>query len=134
MRYKIDIKVVAKHWRLIPNMVGVYALYNFEDDLVYIGKANNLHERVRQHIEGETNTKDVKHNFYGVACIFTSDAEKLEKFLIKRHHPIYNIKNNELYTERYNDEHLLPEIVEMRTEKEKSFQRRYDKSMENFIL
>lgn len=46
----------SKH-KKIPNLSGCYAISNFENEILYIGKAINLRNRFVQHLESTEKTK-----------------------------------------------------------------------------
>jgi len=67
---------------------GVYKFFNPRDSLTYVGKTNNLQERLLQHLnEGDIpNVRkfEVKHTES------TREAERMEKNIIQRSKPIHN--------------------------------------------
>lgn len=70
---------------------GVYKFFNPRDSLTYVGKTNNLQERLLQHLnEGDIpNVRkfEVKHTES------TREAERMEKNIIQRSKPIHNEQN-----------------------------------------
>lgn len=62
-------KLTLKQLDKIPvNTGGIYLLYNANNDLIYIGRSNNLDSRIRAHINGKTHTaifhKEIKYVRY----------------------------------------------------------------------
>ncbi len=82
----------------LPQLPGVYMMKNSLDEIIYVGKAINLRNRVRQYFQG-------KHGEYSKTAVLVShiktietivtDSEMealiLEANLIKSHRPRYNI-------------------------------------------
>lgn len=72
---------------------GIYRMYNQQGEIVYVGKSNNIHRRLLQHIGRRTNTSyfidDVAKIEYYVEnnLIFQS---MLEGIFIAYHTPMYN--------------------------------------------
>lgn len=79
-----------------PESSGVYLWKNGKNDILYIGKAKNLRNRIRQYLH----SKDVKtrflmekvHDVDWIATFNEAEALILENNLIKKHYPIYNIR------------------------------------------
>lgn len=80
----------AKNVESVKKDPGVYKLFNNQGSLTYVGKAKNLKERLQQHLNEDDipNIRqfDVKHTET------TREAERLEKNIIQRSKPVYNIK------------------------------------------
>lgn len=82
----------------LPHHPGVYIMRNSEDEIIYIGKAISLKNRVRQYFQNSKNhTSKVKvmveHISYFEYMLTDSELEALilECNLIKKHKPKYNI-------------------------------------------
>lgn len=79
----------------LPNEVGVYYFFNEKDDLIYIGKSNNIHDRVVSHLNNTTTRKamemreQIAHVDFEL-CGSELVALLLESNEIKTHMPIYN--------------------------------------------
>lgn len=79
----------------LPLEVGVYYFYNEKDDLIYIGKSNNIHDRVVSHLNNTTTRKamemreQIAHVDFEL-CGSELVALLLESDEIKKHMPIYN--------------------------------------------
>ncbi|MEG0474133.1 MAG: excinuclease ABC subunit UvrC [Carnobacterium sp.] len=82
---------------LLPELPGCYLMKNSEKEIIYIGKAKNLKNRVRSYFRGthEGKTELLVREIVDFETIITStDKESLllEITLIKKHQPKYNIK------------------------------------------
>lgn len=82
----------------LPQSPGVYIMKNDNDEIIYVGKAINLRNRVRQyfHSAGQLSSKTVAlvSHIETIETIVTDsemEALILECNLIKNHHPRYNI-------------------------------------------
>lgn len=82
----------------IPNKPGIYQFLDSNGDILYIGKAKNLKNRVRSYFATnadlsptkQTMVKGIKHIKYTIVDNET-EALLLEKTLIRKHQPPYNI-------------------------------------------
>ncbi len=83
----------------LPKSPGVYIMHDKTDGILYVGKAVNLHNRVRQYFRtghGHNNSpkivKMVEHIAYFEYIVTSSEMEALilECNLIKEHRPKYN--------------------------------------------
>ena len=84
--------------RLLPNSPGVYLMKNAADEIIYVGKARNLRQRVRSYFAASGDSRyQVKFLIAKVTDldVLLTDTEKeallLENTLIKQHHPRYNL-------------------------------------------
>lgn len=80
----------------IPTKPGVYMMKNKEQDIIYIGKAKNLKNRVSSYFTGSHDTKTMEliknvANIDFFICTTELEAFILENNLIKKHTPKYNI-------------------------------------------
>ena len=82
----------------LPNSSGVYIMKNINGEVIYVGKAKNLKNRVSQYFQsGKTHTIKVKAmvsniaDFSYVVVANEYEAFALENNLIKRYQPFYNI-------------------------------------------
>lgn len=83
----------------LPTCEGVYFFHDQQGKVIYVGKAINIKDRVKQHFLGATHTKnrnmflnsihDVSYKVTGNELI----ALLLENEAIKKHYPKYNISN-----------------------------------------
>ena len=83
--------------KLLPDSPGVYRMYNSMGELIYVGKAVNLKNRVRQYFQNSQKAPKVAAMVSNIADLdFTitgSEAEALtlECNLIKQNRPRYNV-------------------------------------------
>lgn len=88
-------------WDSIPTYPGVYFIYNKNDELLYVGKAQNINKRLKCHYEGNTHISQYMEHFYRVETheVKTGRMDCLfyEIYYINKYHPIFN-KENVLYT------------------------------------
>lgn len=83
--------------QLLPELPGCYIMKNKDNEIIYIGKAKNLRNRVRSYFKGthEGKTELLVKEIVNFETIITgTDKESLllEITLIKKHQPKYNIK------------------------------------------
>ncbi len=97
--YKEEIFNIEEELDKLPNSPGVYIMHNETGAILYVGKAVNLHNRVRQYFRsghGHNNSpkiiKMVSQIAYFEYIITASELEALvlECNLIKEHRPKYN--------------------------------------------
>lgn len=89
---------IATKLKNLPEEPGVYLMYDADGNLLYVGKAKNLKNRVRQYFFASTNKTEkvlamLSHvvDFRYVITGTETDALSLENTLIKKHTPPYNI-------------------------------------------
>lgn len=81
----------------LPQDPGVYFMKNLEGNIIYIGKAKNLKNRVSSYFVNTAKPQKVVQmldnvfTFDYVICQTEQDALNLESNLIKKHKPFYNI-------------------------------------------
>ncbi len=93
---KFDYKQALKK---IPPRPGVYQFWDAEGELIYIGKAKNLKNRVTSYFSGDTYRVNAKtrvlvskiRNITFTIVDTEIDAWLLENSLIKKHQPRYNV-------------------------------------------
>lgn len=90
--------VVAEKLKLLPEKPGVYLMKNKRGQIIYVGKAIKLKNRVRQYFQSSRNhsakTMAMVSHIEDFETIITDnelEALILECNLIKKHHPKYNI-------------------------------------------
>ena len=94
----MDIKQLRKKAMDLPLSPGVYVMKNNAGEIIYIGKAKALRNRVSQYF-GSQNNHSLKvrrmvenvHDFDYILVASEFEALVLECSLIKQHHPKYNI-------------------------------------------
>ena len=89
----MDIKDILK---TIPKQPGCYQYFDSNGEIIYVGKAKNLYNRINSYFVGKQNAKTTKlvSNIDRIEYIITSsemEAFILEINLIKKYHPKYNI-------------------------------------------
>lgn len=92
---QVDIATKLKN---LPDEPGVYIMYDADGNILYVGKAKVLKNRVRQYFQASSNKTEkvlamLSHvaDFRYIITASESDALSLENTLIKKHTPPYNI-------------------------------------------
>ncbi len=89
--------VIEDKLKLLPTDPGVYVMLDNNGQIIYVGKAKNLKNRVRQYFFNGVKTEKVMAmvsniaDFYYIIVPSEIDALSLENNLIKKHKPRYNI-------------------------------------------
>ena len=89
--------VIDDKLKLLPTSPGVYVMLSGDGQIIYVGKAKNLKNRVRQYFFNGVKTEKVMAmvkniaDFYYIIAPSEIDALSLENNLIKKHKPRYNI-------------------------------------------
>lgn len=89
--------VIEDKLKLLPDRPGCYVMLDERGDVIYVGKAKVLKNRVKQYFNNSAkNEKTLKlvsniADFYYVITNTEIDALSLESNLIKKYHPKYNI-------------------------------------------
>ena len=92
MRADLESKI-----RLLPTNPGVYVMLGQDGEIIYVGKAKNLKNRVTQYFYDNVKTEKVMAmvsniaDFYYIITRSEADALSLENNLIKKNKPKYNI-------------------------------------------
>ena len=98
--------VIKEELKKLPEKPGVYIMHDDHDNIIYVGKAIILKNRVRQYFQSSRNHTEkikqmVKHVSYFEYIITDSELEALvlECNLIKEHRPKYNtmLKDDKTY-------------------------------------
>ena len=91
----VDLQTKLKN---LPDDPGVYIMYDADGNILYVGKAKVLKNRVRQYFHASTNKTEkvlamLSHvaDFKYIITASETDALSLENTLIKKHTPPYNI-------------------------------------------
>ncbi len=83
--------------KTVSNRPGVYQMKNASGDVIYVGKAKNLRNRLNSYFYRESDTVKTRvlvSNVAGIDVIVTDseiEALLLEQTLIKKHRPRYNV-------------------------------------------
>ena len=89
--------VVQEKLKLLPDEPGVYIMLDKDGNVIYVGKARVLKNRVRQYFHSTLKTEKVAAmvaniaDFYYIITKSEIDALSLENNLIKKYKPKYNI-------------------------------------------
>jgi excinuclease ABC subunit C len=81
----------------LPDSSGVYLFRDHQGDIIYIGKARNIRDRVRSYLhadDGNRKTEKMVRKITSVDTVLTTNEKEaflLENNLIKEHSPKYNI-------------------------------------------
>ena len=90
-------EVIKKELPLIPKSPGVYRMLNHKDDILYVGKAKNLPNRLKSYVAEKNHiirTERMLSQTFKLEITTTaneSEALLLEANLIKKHKPKFNI-------------------------------------------
>ena len=124
---RITLKELDEHIALllkrIPESPGVYQYFNTDGQIIYVGKAKNLHRRVNSYFQKDQQTYKTKQLVKHIADIkyivvdSEQDAFLLENNLIKQHQPRYNIllKDGKSYPSICITRETFPRIFKTRT-------------------
>ena len=82
---------------VLPTEPGCYLMKDRQDQIIYVGKAKNLRNRVRSYFTGSHDEKTTRlvmeiRNFEFIVTSTEIESLLLELTLIKKHHPRFNIK------------------------------------------
>ncbi|HIZ71578.1 MAG TPA: excinuclease ABC subunit UvrC [Candidatus Atopostipes pullistercoris] len=89
-------ELVENKLKLLPDLPGCYIMKNSDHEIIYIGKAKNLKNRVRSYFRGKKEGKTALlvqeiTDFEYVVTDSNKEALLLEVTLIQKHKPKYNI-------------------------------------------
>ena len=98
MREKVS-EHIQRILNTLPKNPGVYRYYNDEGQILYVGKAKNLKNRVKSYFTSKVfgKTKVLVNKIADIKLIIVpteQDALLLENNLIKKYRPPYNILLN----------------------------------------
>ena len=88
---------IREKLKLLPENPGVYVMLDKDGNVIYVGKARVLKNRVRQYFHSSVKTEKVAAmvaciaDFYYIITKSEIDALALENNLIKKYKPKYNI-------------------------------------------
>lgn len=88
--------IIKDKLAILPDKPGCYLMKNDQGEIIYVGKAKKLKNRVRQYFVGVHDFKTTKlvshiHDFEFIVTQSEKEALLLEINLIKKHTPPYNI-------------------------------------------
>lgn len=98
-RAKVHERIEAK-LKLLPDLPGCYLMKDAADQILYVGKAKNLKNRVRSYFRGAHDTKTTKlvseiDHFETIITNSNKEALLLEINLIQQYKPPFNIRLKE---------------------------------------
>lgn len=125
-----------KQFAAIPDIPGIYLFYNTKKELIYVGKATSLKNRVRSYFASQRSPRPIEKMIHEVAHIkykqtdSALEAAIIESIYIKKHKPKYNVEGRDNKSWNYivitKDEYPRVETIrqhEMKTKKQaKDFQ------------
>jgi len=110
------------------NSPGVYLFKDKEGKIIYIGKSNNVKNRILNHINSPIGTKSfyIVNESYDLEVIYTQDETKaylLEEKLIKKYQPKYNVqfKDDKTYPYLAVTQDEYPKLVILRKDNKSSY-------------
>lgn len=122
-----DMEILRQKLSLLPEKPGVYLMKDISDQIIYVGKAKILRNRVRSYFTGSHNGKTelMISQIADIETIITDsevEALVLECNLIKKHNPKYNIllRDDKSYPFITITEELHPRILVTRKVKKGS--------------
>jgi len=105
-----------------PDAPGIYQMFGGEGEILYIGKAKNLKNRLKNYISNQLTTRimhlisNVRKLEY-ITTLNESEALLLESRLIKKHQPKYNVllKDDKSFPYiKLRSDHDFPQIIKYR--------------------
>ena len=120
--------VIKKELPLIPKLPGVYRMLNSKNEILYVGKAKNLPNRLKSYVSEKNHiirTERMLSQTIKLEITSTtneSEALLLEANLIKKHKPKFNIllKDDKSFPYIFISNHEFPRIERHRGAKNKS--------------
>ena len=114
--------IIEDKLKLLPEKPGCYIMLDARGDVIYVGKAKVLKNRVRQYFQGGAkNEKTMKlvSNIADFSYVITNteiDALSLENNLIKKYKPRYNVllKDDKTYPSICISNEYFPRIFKTR--------------------
>ena len=95
----VEIAAQPEQLQDLPAQPGVYIFRNADGQVLYVGKAVNLRNRVRSYFgrsgDNRFSIEFIRRQAHTVECVVTANEKEaflLENELIKRHKPRYNIR------------------------------------------
>ena len=116
------IEVIKRELPLIPKLPGVYRMLNSKNEILYVGKAKNLSNRLKSYISEKNHiirTERMLSQTEKLEITTTtneSEALLLEANLIKKHKPKFNIllKDDKSFPYIFISNHEFPRIEKHR--------------------
>ncbi|MCY3853696.1 MAG: excinuclease ABC subunit UvrC [Thaumarchaeota archaeon] len=111
----------------IPQHTGIYIMKNESSDILYIGKAKNLRNRIRSYLNNQdVKTRKLLNEVYDIIFILTNNEKEaflLESNMIKQYRPRFNIelKDQQKYTYLMITNEKFPRLSVARRSKDGKF-------------
>ncbi len=100
----------------VPSKPGIYCLCGVEGEILYVGQAHNLAEKIMRHATGRTLLFDVIHNFHIIKCFVCDnplERELYETFMVQTLRPPLNRERTFLYESgTYDRKYYTPEYLQ----------------------
>ena len=120
--------IIKKELPLIPKLPGVYRMLNSKNEILYVGKAKNLPNRLKSYVSEKNHiirTERMLSQTIKIEITTTSNESEallLEANLIKKHKPKFNIllKDDKSFPYIFISNHEFPRIERHRGAKNKS--------------
>jgi len=120
-------EVIKKELPLIPKLPGVYRMLNSKNEILYVGKAKNLPNRLKSYVSEKNHiirTERMLSQTKRLEITTTSNESEallLEANLIKKHKPKFNIllKDDKSFPYIFLSDHEFPRIEKHRGAKNK---------------
>ncbi len=120
-------EVIKKELPLIPKLPGVYRMINSKNEILYVGKAKNLPNRLKSYVSEKNHiirTERMLSQTKKIEITTTSNESEallLEANLIKKHRPKFNIllKDDKSFPYIFLSDHEFPRIEKHRGAKNK---------------
>src|SRR5918998_6087032 len=116
-------EVIRRFWSTLPNAPGVYRMLDAKGDVLYVGKANSLKNRVGSYARGQAHSNRIARmiaetsSMEFVTTATETEALLLEANLIKQLRPRYNVLLRDDKSLPYillTGDHEAPQIVKHR--------------------
>src|SRR5829696_6290235 len=120
---KAGTEVIRRFWRTLPNAPGVYRMLDAKGDVLYVGKAKSLKNRVGSYARGQAHSNRIARmiadtsSMEFVTTATETEALLLEANLIKQLRPRYNVLMRDDKSLPYillTADHDAPQIVKHR--------------------
>lgn len=122
--------LISEKLKLLPDKPGCYQMRDADNQIIYVGKAKNLKNRVRSYFHGAHNAKTTKLVSEIVDFTYVITASELEAFvleinMIKEYDPKFNIMLTDDKTYPYialtNEKH--PRLIVTRSQRKRNIAR-----------
>lgn len=91
-------EAITQRLKQLSDNPGIYLFFNFQKEVIYVGKATALKSRVRSYFVGKRSPRPIEEMIHEVVALDTVitdsalEAAILEGIYIKKYHPKYNIQ------------------------------------------